>query len=118
MNSGRIATAVGNSSPNTNSVNSASRPRNCIRANTNAASDANTTATDDRDDGDDQAVAELAPEGRRVLADEDVVVVLEDPRVGQDLAGVGRQLAVGLEPAEDRVPIGIRIAAATTTSTT
>ena len=44
MNSGRIATAVGNSSPNTNSVNSASRPRNCIRANTNAAIDANTTA--------------------------------------------------------------------------
>ena len=45
MNSGRIATAVGNSSPNANSVNSASRPRNCNRAKTKAAIDANTTAT-------------------------------------------------------------------------
>ena len=43
--SGRIATAVGNSSPNTKSVYIASRPRNRIRANTNAAADAQPTVT-------------------------------------------------------------------------
>ena len=45
MYSGRIATAVGKSSPNTNSVYIASRPRNRIRANTNAAADAQPTVT-------------------------------------------------------------------------
>ena len=45
MYSGRIATAVGNSSPNTNSVYIASRPRNRMRAKTNAAADAQPTVT-------------------------------------------------------------------------
>ena len=111
-NSGRIATAVGNSSPNTNRVYKVSRPRNAIRANTNAASDANTTVTRDRDDRDDEAVRELAPEGRGELAEQDVGVVVEHPRVGDDVDRVGHVWPLVLKPPSTAYRIGTRIAVA------
>ena len=101
--SGRIATAVGKSSPNTNRVYIASRPRNRIRANTNAAADAQPTVTPTATIATIDAVEELAPEGGGVLAPQDVGVVVEDPRVRDERHRVRGQLTVVLEATEDGV---------------
>ena len=57
----------------------------------------------DRDDRDDDAVQELAPEGGGVLAPQDIGIVLEDPRVREERHRIPVQLAVVLEATEDCV---------------
>ena len=103
MNSGRIATADREQQPEHEQREQRLAAAERIRAKTNAASDAKTTATTTAM----TAITRLLPNSRQnvaaLLAEQDLRVVLEDPRVGQDRARVGRQLAVGLEAAEDRV---------------
>ena len=114
MNSGRIATAVGNSSPNMNSVYIASRPRNRIRGEDERRQRRAAHRDADRDDRDDHAVAAARPRTRQRSRPTGRRRSCRRPTGrGSARPGSAASWPLSLKPPRTAYTIGTRIAAAT-----
>ena len=81
-----------------------------MRAKTNAAADAKATVMTTRDRRHDDAVQRLPPERRRVVAEEDVRVIREDPFLRQDDPGSATSWPFVLKPPRTAYSRGKRMA--------